>query len=212
VHQVKPYRPRFLGQQVLQVLLEKMALQALQAPLVKSAQSVQWVLKVHLVKTDLQDPTALKVLKEKMEFLDPRELLARTVFPELRANKLGHRDQLAPMELTVELVYLGKMVSTAYQVLQAKTERMVLQDLQVCKILFNLKTMPNISNNDTFFFFLISYLRHVNITQVLREMMANLGRMVHRVRLVKKEKQDLKDRKANPGLLAHKGFLAPSEK
>jgi hypothetical protein len=117
---------------VLQVLLEKMALQALQAPLVKSAQSVQWVLKVHLVKTDLQDPTALKVLKEKMEFLDPRELLARTVFPVLRANKLGHRDQLAPMELTVELVYLGKMVSTAYQVLQAKTEWMVLQDLQVC--------------------------------------------------------------------------------
>jgi hypothetical protein len=132
VHQVKPFRPRFLGQQVLQVLLEKMALQALQAPLVKSAQSVQWVLKVHLVKTDLQDPTALKVLKEKMEFLDPRELLARTVFPVLRANKLGHRDQLALMELTVELVYLGKMVSTAYQVLQAKTERMVLQDLQVC--------------------------------------------------------------------------------
>jgi hypothetical protein len=43
-------------------------------------------------------------------------------------------------------------------------------------------------------------------------MMVNLGRMVHRVRLVKKEKQDLKDRKGNPELPAHKGFLAPSEK
>jgi hypothetical protein len=53
---------------------------------------------------------------------------------------------------------------------------------------------------------------NVNINQVLREMMANLGRMVHRVQLVKKEKQDLKDHKAKPGLLAHKDFLAPSEK